>query len=276
MNKHIFHLASLLLIVALLAGCGNAPAAETAATEQATVSTEAPATQQTTIPTEAPATQQTTVPNETEAGEDIVYEGDASSYYIDEVYAEQIARYHTALSEKWDEETYFDNGLSALPFYYYEGNPLENVGFGFVDLDNDGHWELIIGAILNAENDPAVFEIWTLVDGEPVMLAQGGSRNRYVLQYVEEDRMWYVVNEGSNGAANSATYYLMLNEGKFEVVQGVILDAIADEENPWFLTYDLDWDVSNDEPIDEATANAILESNRELYTALELFPYIFY
>ena len=276
MNKHIFHFVLLLLIVALLAGCGNAPAAETTATEQATVSTEAPATQQTTVPTEAPATQQTTVPNETEAEEDIVYEGDASSYYIDEVYAEQIARYHTALSEKWDEGTYFDNGMSALPFYYYEGNPLENVGFGFVDLDNDGHWELIIGAILNAENDPAVFEIWTLVDGEPVMLAQGGSRNRYVLQYVEEDRMWYVVNEGSNGAANSATYYLMLNEGKLEVVQGVILDAIADEENPWFLTYDLDWDVSNDEPIDEATANAILESNRELYTALELFPYIFY
>jgi hypothetical protein len=166
--------------------------------------------------------------------------------------------------------------MSALPYYYYEGNPLENVGFGFVDLDNDGHWELIIGAILDAETDPAVFEIWTLVDGEPVMLAQGGSRNRYVLQYVEEDQMWYVVNEGSNGAANSATYYLMLHEGKFEVVQGVILDAIADEKNPWFLTYDLDWDVSNDEPIDEETANAILESNRNLYTALELFPYTFY
>ena len=269
MNKHIFHFVLLLLIVALLAGCSNAPAAET-------TETEAPATQQATVSTEAPAVPQTTAPNETEAEEDIVYEGDASSYYIDVAYAEQIARYHTALTEKWDEGKYFENDMSALPFYYYEGNPLENVGFGFVDLDNDGHWELIIGAILNAENDPAVFEIWTLVDGEPVMLAQGGSRNRYVLQYVEEDRMWYVVNEGSNGAANSATYYLMLNEGKLEVVQGIILDAIADEENPWFLTHDLDWDVSNDEPIDEATANAILESNRKLYTALELFPYIFY
>ena len=259
MNKHILHFVLVLLIVMLLAGCGNAPVAETTATEQSTVSTEAP-----------------TAPNETEAEEDIVYEGDASSYYIDVVYAEQIGRYHTALSEKWDEGKYFENNMSALPYYYYEGNPLENVGFGFVDLDNDGHWELIIGAILDAEADPAVFEIWTLVDGEPVMLAQGGSRNRYVLQYVEEDQMWYVVNEGSNGAANSATYYLMLHEGKFEVVQGVILDAIADEKNPWFLTYDLDWDVSNDEPIDAETAEAILESNRKHYTALELFPYIFY
>ena len=145
-----------------------------------------------------------------------------------------------------------------------------------MDLDNDGRWELIIVAILNAEKDPAVFEIWTLVDGEPVMLAQGGSRNRYVLQYVEEDNMWYVVNEASNSAFNSATYYLMLNEGKFEVVQGIVFDASADEQNPWFLTYDLDWDVSNDAPVDEETAMAILESNRKHYTALEYFPYIYF
>ena len=246
-----------LLIVALLAGCGKVSDAEITATE-------------------APVPEQTTVPNETETEEDIVYEGDASTYYIDVAYAEQIARYHTALSERWDEGKYFENNMSALPYYYYEGNPLENVGFGFVDLDNDGYWELIIGAIMNAETDPAVFEIWTLVDGEPVMLAQGGTRNRYVLQYVEEDRMWYVVNEGSGSAFNHATYYLMLNEGKFEVVQGIIFDASADERNPWFMTYDLDWDVSNDQPIDEETANAILETNRKLYTALELFPYIFY
>ena len=260
MRKMNLLLIVILLLAALFTGC-NAPSA----TEP-----------QVTVTSEAPTAEHTTVPNETESDEDIVYEGDASSYYIDVAYAEQIGRYHTALSEKWDEDKYFENNMSALPAYYYEGNPLENVGFGFVDLDNDGRWELIIGAILNAEQDPSVFEIWTLVDGEPVMLAQGGSGNRYVLQYVEEDRAWYVAHEASNGAANSATYYLMLNEGKFEVVQGIVYDAHADEENPWFMTYDLDWNVSNDQPIDEETANAILETNRKLYTALELFPYIFY
>ena len=269
MNKNIFTFILLLLVVVILAGCGNSSDVETAATEGL-------AAEQTTAATDAPAPEQTTAPNETEAEEDIVYEGDASTYYIDVAYPEQIGRYYAALSEKWEEGKYFENNMSALPYYYYEGNPLENVGFGFVDLDNDGRLELIIGAILNAEEDPAVFEIWTLVDGEPVMLAQGGSRNRYVLQYVEEDRMWYVVNEGSNSAFNHATYYLMLNDGKFEVVQGIVFDAAADEQNPWFLTYDLDWDVSNDQPIDEETANAILESNRKLYTGLELFPYIFY
>ena len=170
MNKNMISFISLLLVVVLLVGCDKAPDVETTTTD-------------------APVTEPMTVPNETEAEEDFVYEGDASTYYIDVAYPEQIGRYYTALSEKWDEGKYFENNLSVLPAYYYEGNPLENVDFGSVALDDDGHWELIIDAILNAEQDPSVFEIWTLVGGEPVMLAQGGSRNRYVLQYVEEDRM---------------------------------------------------------------------------------------
>lgn len=260
MKKHIWIPVLILLVMATFTGCITLVRVDSPPID-------APAPEQTSEPAEVPATTQATLPNETET------EGAAASYYIDEVYFQQIGRYHTALSEKWEEGTYFDRGLSALPVYYYEGNPLENVGFGFVDLDNDGSLELVIGAILHAQLDPAVFEVWTLVDGEPVMLAQGGSRNRYVLQYVEEDRMWYVVNEGSNNAANSATYYLTLNEGKLQVVQGIVFDALADEQNPWFLTYDLDWDTSNDTPIDEATANAILESNREHYAAPEYFPY---
>ena len=266
MKKTMLFWATALLLAVLLTGCG------TPEIEGSPVTNESSSAIMETVESTNAVTEATS--GETE--EEFVYEGDASSYYIDVAYAEQIARYHTALSEKWDEGKYFDNDMSALPYYYYEGNPLDNVGFGFVDLDNDGHWELVIGAILNAEQDPAAFEIWTLVDGEPVMLAQGGSRNRDVLEYVEEDNMWYVVNEGSSSAFSHATYYLMLNEGKLEVIQGIVFDAFADEQNPWFLTYDMDWDVSNDEPIDEETANAILESNRKLYTALEYFPYIFF
>lgn len=264
MKRLLSMLVVIVWLTSMFAGCGKASDVEATVTEAPAVDT-VPATEE---PSTEPA------PTETEA--DVAYEGDAASYYIDEVYHEQIARYATALSEQWEEGKYFENELSALPYYYYEGNPLENVGFGFVDLDNDGYWELVIGAILNADKDPSVFEIWTLVDGEPVMLAQGGTRNRYVLEYVEEDGMWYVVNEGSGSAFSHVTYYLTLNEGKFEVVQGIMFDASADEENPWFLTYDQDWDVSNDAPIDEATANAILETNRAHYTALEYFPYIFF
>lgn len=273
---------SILLVMALLAGCGSKTPAEPTstgapATEPATVTTEAPAE----TPAEAPAEEPVEGPTEASVEEaegeeeDFVYEGDASSYYIDVVYADQISRYKTALTAKWDEEECAANGVSEVLPVYYGGNPLENVGFGFVDLDNDGHWELIIGAIQDAEECPAVFEIWTLIDGEPVMIAQAGAKCQFMLQYVEEDMAWYVASEEVTDT-NHGTYYLMLNDGMLEVMQGIVYDSNVDEQNPWYMTYDMDWDVSNDDPIDEDTAYAIMDSNQAHYTVLEYFPYIYY
>lgn len=259
-------LAVILLMAAFLTACSTPTPTEPAVTQ---IPSTAPI--ETTPATQVP-TEETMEPTEALA-ETTGDTGSVSSEYVDEAYAEIIGRYYTALTAQWDADQYFDNGMSALASYYYDGNPLENVGFGYLDLNNDGQNELIIGAILNADRDPSVFEIWTITDGKPVMLAQGGSGNRYILQFVDEDNIWYVVNEASNNAASNATYYMMIIEDKLEITQGILFDAAADPENPWFMTYDLDWDASNDDPIDEDMANAILENNRNFYTALEYFPY---
>ena len=267
MRKILLPAAVCLLSLALLAGCGNPQAELPVDTEPSASPTESIA-ESTTNPADE------TTPVETE--EDVEYEGDASSYYIDVVYAQQIERYYTAISQQWDETACFDHELSPLVTSYYDGKPLDNVGFTFMDLDGDGIWELIIGAIRNAEQDPLVFEIWALKNDEPVMLVQSGSHNRYYLQYAEEDNLWSVAYEAENGAANHAVYYLQLFEGEFSVTQGIIFDAAADEENPWFMTYDLDWDVSNDTPIDEDTANAVMNAGRNTYAPQEYFPYSLY
>ena len=275
MKHHFINWIAVLLIAVMLTGCGAAEPTtpQTDAPATTTAPTEAPTEAATEAATEAPTGEATTAP--TEAPTEPTAEGTVSGY-VDEAYAEQIGRYYTALTEKWEEGQYFDSDMSALPYYYYEGEPLDNVGFAYQDLNSDGQSELIVGAILNAELDPVVFEIWTLVDGEPVMLAQSGYKNYYYLQFAEEDNAWYVSNVAVSSAANNATYSLMLMDGKFEVMQGIVFDAHADETNPWFMTYDLDWDVSNDEPIDEEMANAILENNRRIYTSLEYFPYSLY
>ena len=251
------------LVLALLAGC-SAPRADRP------IDTEPAAT---TTNSNMNSTGITT-PAETE--NDTEYEGDATSYYIDVVYTEQIDRYYTAISQQWDMEAYLDHEMSPLAAYYYEGKPLDNVGFTFMDLDGDGIWELIIGAIKNAAQDPLVFEIWALKNGEPVMIAQSGSNNRYYLQYAVEDNLWSVAYEAENNAANRAVYYLQLQSGEFKVTQGIVFDAFANEEAPWFMAYDMDWDVSNDTPIDEDTANAVLDAERNTYTAQEYFPYSLY
>ena len=94
MKKTLLFLIAALFAVTLLAGC-NAPEI----TEPSMSEEPSSAVTETAEPMTA-ATE--TAPTETEAAteEDVAYEGDASSYYRNVVYAEQIARYCAPLSEK--------------------------------------------------------------------------------------------------------------------------------------------------------------------------------
>ena len=263
MKKFMMIAAAVLLTLSMLAGCSQPQVQQPAATTAP--ATTAPAT------TAAEPTTEPAAPVETT--EALPTDGDTVS---DDPYAQRIGQYHTALTEQWDEGTCLEQEMSHLIAFYYEGNALDNVGYTLMDLNEDGSQELVIGAIHNAEQDPLVFEIWTMKDGEAVMLAQSGSRNRYYLQYSEEDVLWSVAYEAENGAANHAVYYLQLLDGEFVVNQGIVFDALANESEPWFMAYDLDWDVSNDTPIHEDTANAVMEAGRNTYAATEYFPYCLY
>lgn len=268
MKKFLLAIAAIVLSLSVLSGCSKLQTDPPAATEPSASLTE-PTKSHSAEPDHAE-------PAPVETKSDTENEGDASSDSVAEIYAQQVERYYTAISDQWDESTYFDHEMSPMAAYYYEENALDNVGFAFIDLDGDNIQELIIGAIRNSEQHPLVFELWTLNNGEPVMLAQSGSRNRYYLQYAEEDNAWSIAYEAENGAANHAVYYLQLSAGKFEVIQGVLFDAVASESAPWFMTYDLDWDISNDMPIDEDAANAVMEAGRNIYTAMEYLPYSLY
>ena len=272
MNRILMITAAALLTLRLLTGCSKPETKLPIGTEPSSVETvfvPETATQSITEFTTMPATE--TVPTESE--ETSGFENAVSTFHCVELYAQQIQRYYTAISQQWDENAYWDQEMSSLTAYYYEGVPLDNVGFTFMDLDGDGIQELLIGAILGADRDPLVFELWTVRNHEPIMLAQSGSHNRYYLQYAEEDDLWSVAYEAENGAANHAIYYLQLVDGKFQVIQGIIFDAFASETDPWFMTYDLDWDVSNDTPIGEETATAVMAAGRSFYAAQEYFPY---
>lgn len=251
MSRSLLTTLTFLLTLTLLVGCSNPP-------------------------TETESLESSTAANATGEVSPAETEDDTTSYYIDVVYEHQIKRYHTAISHQWDMESYWDQEMSSMVVHYYDETPLDNVGFTLMDLDGDSIPELIIGAILGSDRDPLVFEIWTVHNGDPVMLAQSGSHNRYYLQYSEEENLWSVAYEAENGAANHAVYYLQLVEGEFRVIQGIVFDAFASENDPWFMAYDLDWDVSNDIPVDEETATSIVQAGRNIYSALEYLPYSLY
>lgn len=251
MARSLLTTLAFLLTLTLLVGCSNPP-------------------------TETESLESSTAANATGGVSPAETEDDTTSYYTDVVYEYQIKRYHTAISHQWDMESYWDQEMSSMVVHYYDETPLDNIGFTLMDLDGDGIPELTIGAILGSDRDPLVFEIWTVHNGEPVMLAQSGSHNRYYLQYSEEEDLWSVAYEAENGAANHAVYYLELVEGEFRVIQGIVFDAFASENDPWFMAYDLDWDVSNDIPVDEETATSIMQAGRNIYSALEYLPYSLY
>ena len=216
-----------LMIAALLVGCGKAepPATEKPATGE---------TQASVQPTEAQTEPATEPPTQDE---------NLPAAQVDPAYAQPIGDYAATLSQQ----------------------EKANVGFGYVDLDQDGQNELVIGGL--SEDALSVFEIWTIANGAAVQLAKSDDQTCYGLQYVEEDMVWYVVKE----VEGNATYYLMLGDGELSVSQGIVCSG-----GKWYMTYDLDGDVSNDDPTDEETATAILEMNRKYYTTVDYFPYTTY
>lgn len=195
-------------------------------------------------------------------------EGESVEYYI-EMYREVFDLHRTGLSEKWDMSQWMDKGLSGLNAYPFEAEPLKSVGYTIIDVDGDGVCEFVFGAIAGDEFvEKIIFEMYTLKDDKPVQVFVSHERNRYYL-VKEEAGGYHIVNESSNGAANSAHYYYNLQDGELVLFQGIVFDAFADEENPWFMTYDTDWDVSNDEPISEELAEDIIRSYRNNYMKLD-------
>ena len=140
MKRFLMIAATFLLILVLLAGCSKSQTESPIGTEPSVSPTTLTAQRQT---ASAGKPAEETTPAETE--EDAEHSEDPSSYSIDVVYTQQIERYYTAVSQQWDQYVYWDHEMSPMVAYYYDGTPLDNVGFTFLDLDSDGVRELIIG-----------------------------------------------------------------------------------------------------------------------------------
>lgn len=271
MNKKMKWIGALVLAASLLLTACGAPASDPTptATPEPTATAEptaAPGTTAAAEPTGNPTAEPAEEPfsQSTEEPSGIVNMAEEGR----KLYAAHFMRYAAALSEEWPESRYFENGMSELAGYYYEGDARANVGVFFPDLDGDGSPEMVIGAISGADTDPVVLEIWTVKDGAPVMLAQSHARDKYYVEYLADEDAWLIANEGSNGAASSVWLYYALQNGELALMQGV-----TSESGAWYMTYDTDYDVSNDTPSDETTCQAIVDSHTSHYTALDYTPY---
>ena len=109
-------------------------------------------------------------------------------------YRPVLSKYYGAyISGNNTAEYAWDNGISEMIAYS------QNAGYALLDLNGDGTPELVVGGLgTNSFSNGMVYDLYTLVDGQPVQLACSQARSRY---YLRADGS--VLNEGSNGAGNS-------------------------------------------------------------------------
>ena len=106
-------------------------------------------------------------------------------------YGAVISNYYRAYSTGNNTGEYANaNNISEMIAY----SP--NAGYALLDLNGDGTAELIIAGY--GASDNMIYDLYTLVDGQPVQIACSRARSRY---YMRSDGS--ILNEGSNGAGNS-------------------------------------------------------------------------
>ena len=240
MKKRIAILCAMMLGASMLTACGGG--------KEDTV-TETPAADDVSEAADAGEEEETKAPDD---GMTEAYEG-----IIDD--------YRDLVQNQWDYGQIYEKKYSDLAL-------MVPVGYTLYDLDQDGQPELLIGETDTEEPvNRMVLDAYTMDGDAAKQLFTSQERNRY---YLTEDEAGAVLiaNEGSNGAASSGWLYYTVENGELSIQQSVIYDAGADEQNPWFTSTDDDWDVSNDTPTDEETAQAIIDSYIAQYAALDWTP----
>lgn len=176
-------------------------------------------------------------------------------------YDEIIRQYYMGMASNWSMNEFREKNLCYLAGSEMGG--AEDLGYCLMDINEDGIDELMIGTAGEHAYTGMFFDLYTIVDGQRVLVISSGERDRY---YVCEDRT--IANEGSGGALSSFSGYYNLVSGQLELKEGIIFNADDHPENPWFYTTtSLSGDYSN--PISEEEGRATIGK----YTYMNI-PYI--
>ena len=175
-------------------------------------------------------------------------------------YDEIVNQYYNGMALNWSTEDFREHNLCYLAGYE---TGVDQIGYCVRDINGDGVDELMIGGI-GEYSDPGMFyDLYTMIDGQRVLVKSSGERDRY---YLCQDQT--IANEGSGGAVLSVWGYYDFVSGQLQLKESVFMDGNTHPENPWFYTTTAFFeDYSN--PISDEEAENII--NKYTY---ETIPYI--
>ncbi len=152
----------------------------------------------------------------------------------EDLYFYLVDKYVEAFKEDWDANKFEEEGLSPEFYALYKtvgDSALDQMGFAYKDISNDGVDELLVGVIGEDDDSSVVYDIYTMVDRMPVQVCSGTSRNSYrAMEYGG------VANTFSGGAMEYGFNVYIIEPGTNNLFlqYGIKYDEYTNESNPWF------------------------------------------
>lgn len=175
-------------------------------------------------------------------------------------YDEIINQYYNGMSLNWSTEDFREHNLCYLAGY---DTGVDQLGYCVRDINGDGVDELMIGGIGEYSYPGMFYDLYTMTDGQRVLVKSSGERDRY---YLCKDQT--IANEGSGGATLSVWGYYDFISGQLQLKEGIFTDGDKYPENPYFYTTTTFYEDYS-QPISEEEAENII--NKYSY---ETIPYI--
>ncbi len=146
-----------------------------------------------------------------------------------------------------DERTIFSDKWWALGGSS-ERNPAD-YGYSFYDIDGDGVSELFVGNI----NEKNAYEIYTVYENTPKMIANGGTR--YDCYVGESENV--VIMTGANGATSHSCIFYHLTDGELKAFKHYL-----DESGTWYVAEGEDCDTKTVADMTAITEEEVIIDNK--------------
>lgn len=162
-------------------------------------------------------------------------------------YAEIISEYGEMIKNKDTSGKKYESDI-AIEFLLASYDETVKAGYAFMDVNEDGVQELLIGENYNIPDygfDSIIYNIYTVNNkGEVYLLARGGARDGYyICTNPTADRTAngmqhgaFISEEGTSGAAYSSYGYYRLGLDGLRLVESVFTDGL-DENNESIMYY---------------------------------------
>lgn len=139
-------------------------------------------------------------------------------------YAALLVRYQEALSQRLPDDYPDLPSILTNPYWARTDTDslLSRTGYARMDLDGDGSSELLLGWLGNDSwslNQGYVFAIYTLVEGQPVLVVEGWERSTYVLG--EDGYLYHCSSSGADQTEWNKYRFTPAAENYLETVEHI-------------------------------------------------------